>query len=148
VVKTLSKATSGILTIIAHDSVTDWRNGGATNRALTVMLELKAPDRSKQILAATYQNVASPTDAPEAPSNVVSILMDESALQTLSGALTGLLFVQPESTMSQQLQQLFGSTGTPVLVGVDRKPQSADHTGDGLATVLRFKVKIQFVDPV
>jgi hypothetical protein len=129
--------------------VADWLNGGAPNRALTVMLEVKAPDGSKQILAATYQDLAAPTDPPEAPVNVVSIPMDEAALQTLSGALNGLLFVQPESTLSEQLQTLFSSTGTPVLVALDdKRAQSADHTGDGLATVLRFKVKIQFLDPV
>jgi hypothetical protein len=148
VVSAVSKATSGTLTIIAHDTVTDWANGGATNRALTVMLEVKAPDHTKQVLAATYQNIATPTDPPAAPNNVVAIPMDEAALQNLASGLTGLLFVQPESTIAQQLQTLFASTGTPVLVGVDKKPQSVDHTGDGLATVLRFKVKIQFVEPV
>lgn len=35
VVATLSKTIKGTLTIIAHDSVTDWANGGATNQALT-----------------------------------------------------------------------------------------------------------------
>ena len=149
VVKTLSNIIKGTLTIIAHDSVTDWLNGGTPNSALTVMLEVKAPDGSKQILAATYQDTAAPTNPPEAPGNVVAIQMDESALQTVSGALNGLLFVQPESTISEQLQTLFSATGTPVLVGVEeRRAQAADHTGDGLATVLRFKVKIQFLEPV
>jgi len=149
VVTTLSKTIKGTLTILAHDSVTDWLNGGATNHALTVMLEVKAPDGTKQILAATYQDLAAPTNPPEAPSDVVSIQMDESALHTLSGALNGLLFVQPESTLSQQLQTLFNSTGTPVIVAVDdKRAQSADHTGDALATVLRFKVKVQFLEPV
>lgn len=147
VLRTLSNTVKGTLTIIAHDAVTDWLNGGAANQVLTVMLEVRAPDGSRQMLAATYQDLAAPTNPPEASGNVVSIPMDESALQVLSGAANGLLFVQPESTLSQQLQELFGSTGTPVLVGVDRRAQSADHTGDGLATVLRFKVKIQFLDP-
>lgn len=149
VVKTLSNAIKGTLTIIAHDSVTDWLNGGAPNSALTVMLEVKAPDGSKQILAATYQDLGVPTNPPEAPGDVVAIQMDEFALQTVSGALNGLLFVRPESTISEQLQALFGSAGTPVIVGLeDRGAQAADHTGDGLATVLRFKVKLQFLDPV
>jgi hypothetical protein len=52
--KTSSKAIKGTLTLIAHDSVTDWLNGGATNRALTVMLEVKAPGGTRQMLAATY----------------------------------------------------------------------------------------------
>ena len=98
--QTLSKTIKGTLTIIAHDSVTDWLNGGATNRALTLMLEVKAPDGSKQILAATYQDLASPTDPPQALGNVVSIDMDELAVKNLAGAVNGLLFAQPESTIA------------------------------------------------
>ena len=147
VLRTLSNPVKGTLTIIAHDAVTDWLNGGAANQALTVMLEVRAPGGSRQMLAATYQDLAAPTNPPEAPGNVVAIPMDESALQVLSRAVNGLLFVQPESTLGQQLQELFGSTGTPVLVAVDKRAQFADHTGDGLATVLRFKVKVQFLDP-
>ena len=148
VVQPLSNTVKGTLTIIAHDSVTDWANGGATNQALTVMLEVKSPDGVKQMLAATYQDLAQPTNAPQALSNVVAIGMDEFAVQTLSAALNGLLFVQPEATLAAQLQALYGSTGIPAIVVVDRKAQSADHTGDGLATVLRFKVKVQFLEPI
>lgn len=149
VVRTLSNVIKGTLTIIAHDSVTDWLNGGATNRALTLMLEVKAPDGSKQILAATYQDLAAPTNPPEAPGDVVAIPMDESALQTLSGALNGLLFVRPDPTISEHLRSLFGSTGTPAIVAVrEMHVQSVDHSGDDLATVLRFKVKVQFLNPV
>lgn len=144
---TMSKPIKGTLTIIAHDSVTDWKNGGATNRALTVMLEVKAPDGSRQTLAATYQDLATPSNTPAAPADVISILMDEAALQTLSSAASGLRFVQAESTLSQQLQQLFGESGTPVIIAThDKRVESADHTGDGLATVLRFKVKLQFLE--
>jgi hypothetical protein len=148
VVLPLSPAVKGVLTIIAHDAVTDWANGGATNQALTVMLEVRAPNGTQQMLAATYQHLADPTSAPTALSNVVAIDMDEFALANLSEAVTGLLFAQPESTLTQQLQTLFDSEGTPVLVAAtDRQVQSADHTGDGLATVVRFKVKIQFLQP-
>ena len=48
-----------------------------------------------------------------------------------SGAVSGMLFIQPESTLGQQLQALFGSTGTPAIIAVDKRAQSADHTGDG-----------------
>ena len=148
VVQAVTSSIKGVLTIIAHDTVTDWSTGVAGNRALTVMLEVKAPDGTQQMLAATYQNLALPTDPPTAPGAVVAINMDESAVKNLAAAVNGLLFVQPESTLAQQLQTLFGSTGTPALVAVaDRHPQFADHTGDGLATVLRFKVKIQFLAP-
>src|SRR5215467_3102655 len=52
VLRTASRPIPGRLTIIAHDSVTDWLNGGTPNRALTVMLEVRAPDGSRQMLAA------------------------------------------------------------------------------------------------
>src|SRR5262245_37472503 len=150
--KTLSKTIKGKLTLISHDSVTDWLNGlppPPTTKALTVMLEVKAPDGSKQILAATYQDLAVPTDPPQAPSNVVSLPIDEAAVQALASAVGGLVFAQPESTIALQLQTLFSVAGTPVIIEVkDKTVQSADHTGDNLAAVLRFKVKIQFVDPV
>ena len=149
VLEALGKPIKGRLTIVAHDSVTDWKNGGATNAAITVMLEVKAPDGTRQILAATYQNVASPTLPPEAPGEVVAIGMDELAVSNLSSALGGLLFVQPESTLAQRLRDLFGSTGTPVLTGLkESRFEAADHTTDDLATVLRFKVKIQFLEPL
>ena len=146
VVETLSKSIKGTLTIIAHDTVTDWATGNSGNQALTVMLEVKAPDGSAQILSASYQDLVTPTNAPAALSNVVAIGMDEAALKTLAPAVGGLLFVQPESALSTQLQTLFSITGTPVLTAVkDRQVDFADHTGDPLASVLRFKVKIQFV---
>lgn len=140
------KPINGTLTIIAHDAVTDWLNGGATHRALTLLLEVKGPDRSKQMLAATYQNLASPTDPPAAPGDVVAIPLDESAVASLAADVNGLLFARPEATLAQQLQTLFGTTDTPAIVAAQsRKAESADHTGDDLATVLRFKVKLQFL---
>jgi hypothetical protein len=149
VVHALDRPIKGTLTIIAHDSVTDWLNGGATNRALTLLLEVKGPGGEKQMLAATYQNLAEPTEPPSALNNVVSIAMDEGAVKNLASAVNGLVFAQPEATLSQELQTLFGSTGTPVIVDADdKRAEFADRTGDGLATVLRFKVRIQFVEPL
>ncbi len=149
VVQTVGPSLRGTLTIVAHDEVTDWLNGGVTNRALSVLLEVKAPDGSRQLLAATYQDVATPTDPPAAPGNVVAIAMDEFALRNAASAVGGLRFAQPEAALRQQLQALFGTTATPVLVAVDeRRFEFADHTADSLASVLRFKVRIQFVEPL
>lgn len=138
----------GTLTLIAHDSVTDWATGAATHRALTVLLEVKGPDGVRHLLAATYQNLVEPTEPPNAPGDVVAIAMDENALRALAPAVNGLLFAQAESALRAQLQTLFGSTGTPALVAVrDRRVEAADHTGDALATVVRFTVKLQFLAP-
>lgn len=148
VVQAVSKTIKGTLTLIAHDAVTDWATGTATHQALTVLLEVKAPNGTKQLLAATYQNITTPTLPPTAPTDVVAIDMDEAALQSLAAAVTGLAFAQPEAAFAEHLQTLFGTTGTPAIVAVlDRKVDSADHTGDALATVLRFKVKLQFLAP-
>ncbi len=149
VVQALSRPVPGVLTIIAHDSVTDWLTGASGHRAVTILLEVRAPGGSKPLLAATYQDLVLPTEPPQAPSNVIAIGMDELALRALALAPGGLLFVQPESTLAQELQAIFDSTGTPVLAGVNAKQaQSDDHTADGLATVLRMKVKLQFVEPL
>ena len=147
VARPLTNAILGTLTIIAHDSVTDWLVGGGEARALTVLLEVKGQDGSKQMLAATYQDLVEPTNPPSAPTNVISIGMDEAAVKTVGLAPSGLVFVQPETILAQRLQALFGSTGTPVIIATDRRAQSADHTADGLATVVRFKVKVQFLEP-
>lgn len=148
ILKVVSAPISGTLTVIAHDSVTDWRTGAAGNRATTVMLELRAPDRSKQMLAATYQNLIVPTDPPEAPGHIVAIPLDEQAVSFAATGVGGLLFAQPEPTLAEHLKALFASEGTPVIVAAEgRRAELADHRGDGLATVLRFKIKLQFVEP-
>lgn len=153
VVTTVSKKTiGGTLTIISDDLVVDWATGFTSPQALTIMLEVNA-NGTKEILADTYQNLGDPLDlnqvtqAPTAPTNVVAIPMDESAVKGLAGALDGLMFAQPESTIANKLRALFSTTGTPVIVGVKKKSQFADHSAanDALASVLRFKVKIQFV---
>lgn len=158
-VVTVSKKTiKGTLTIISDDLVSDWATGFTSPQALTIMLEVNA-NGSKQILADTYQNMGDPLDltnvtqAPTAPTNVVAIPMDESAVKGLAAALDGLMFAQPENAIATQLRTLFNTTGTPVIVGVKKKSQFSDHSTNDpanptsvlLASVLRFKVKIQFV---
>lgn len=147
--KTLSKTFKGTLTLIADGNVRDWFNGTAGNQALTVMLEVKAPDGSKQILAQTYQDVTNPTNPPEAPMSVVAIPLSETNVQGLASAVSGLVFAQPEGVIASELLTLFSATGTPVIIEAkEKKVELADHTADNLATVLRFKVKLQFVDPI
>ena len=151
VVTTLSKKIKGKLTIIAHDDVRDWANPppGAGNQALTLMLEVKASDGTKQILAATYQDLTFPNNPPQALQDVINQDLSETTVQALGADVTGLMFAQPESVLAQRLQALFSSTGTPVIIAAkDKTTELADHTSDGLATVLRFKVIIQFLDPV
>ena len=148
VVQAVSKTIKGELTLIAHDTVTDWANGSVGNQALTVMLEVKGPDGSREMLAATYQNLATPSFPPTAPSDVVAIDMDEAALQTLAKSVGGLLFARGETAIAQRLQALFASAGTPAIVdALERTTENGDHTGDALATVVRFKVKIPFLTP-
>jgi len=149
VVQTVSPTIKGTLTLIVHDEVTDWAAGTAGNRAVTVLLEVRGPNGGTELLGATYQNLADPTLAPLALSNVIAVEMDEFALRSVAPAVSGLLFAQPESTMTEALQTLFGTSGTPALVAVtDRQVLTADHVLDGLATVVRFKVKLQFLQPV
>jgi hypothetical protein len=148
--KTLSKTFKGTLTLIADGNVRDWLNGTVMgNQALTVMLEVKAPDGTKHILAQTYQDLAFPAGPPQAPLDVIAFDLDETHVKDLNSAVSGLVFAQPEGVIASELQTLFGVTGTPVIIEAkDKKVDFADHTTDNLATVLRFKVKLQFVDPI
>jgi hypothetical protein len=146
---TLSKTIKGKLTLIADANVRDWLNGTAGNQALTVMLEVKAPDGTKQVLAQTYQDLTSPSSAPQALPNVVSIDLNEDNVKNLAADVNGLVFAQPDTVIATQLQTLFSSTGAPVIVEAkDKTVRLADHSTDNLATVLRFKVKLQFLDPL
>jgi hypothetical protein len=146
---TLSKTIKGTLTLIADGNVRDWLNGTSGNQALTVMLEVKAPDGTKQILSQTYQDLASPSSPPQALPNVVSIDLSEDNVKTLAGDVNGLVFAQPDTVIATQLQALFSVSGAPVIVEAkDKTVKLADHTADNLATVLRFKVKLQFLDPL
>lgn len=148
IVDAASKPIRGTATLIAHDAVTDWASGDAGGfQAFTLLLEVRGPDGTRHLLSATYQDLLSPRNPPTAPGNVVVLPLDEIALRDVAPLLGGLLFVQPESRLAQQLQIVFDSNAAPALVVVDRRPQLADHTGDALATVLRFKVQIQFLVP-
>lgn len=148
VVQAVSGTIKGELTLIAHDSVTDWAAGTTGNRSLTVLLEVRGP-AGTALLAATYQNLADPTLAPLAPTNVVAFEMDEATLRDAVPAIGGLLFAQPEARLAEQLQTLYGQTGTPALVAItDKQVLAGDHVDDELATVVRLKVKIQFLKPV
>jgi hypothetical protein len=147
VVDATTKAIHGTVTVIAHDAVTDWSTGRADAQALTLLLEVRSPDGTKQLLAATYQDLVAPQNPPSAPGNTIVLPMDEVALRDVTPLLSGLLFLQPEAQLAEQLRTIFGTTGTPALILTDKKPQLADHTGDPLATVLRFKVQIQFLVP-
>lgn len=147
VVDAVSNLIRGTLTLIAHDAVTDWSTGQAGNQALTLLLELRGPAGTRELLAATYQDLALPTNPPTAPGQVVVLPMDEGGLQELASGVSGLLYVQPESALADHLRTLFGSTGTPALVLTDRRVQLADHRGDALATVVRFKMRMQFLTP-
>jgi hypothetical protein len=147
VVVTTTKPIRGTVTVVAHDAVTDWSNGRADAQALTLLLEVRSPDGTKQLLSATYQDLLAPRNPPSAPGSSIVLPMDELALRDVAPLLSGLLFLQPEAQLAEQLKTIFGTTGTPALILTDKKPQLADHTGDPLATVLRFKVQIQFLAP-
>lgn len=147
VIVTDGRPISATLTVIAHDAVTDWSTGESGNQALTLLLEARGPDGTRELLSATYQDLLSPRLPPTAPGNVLVLPMDETALRDLAPVVSGLLFVQPESRLAAELQRVFGSSAAPALVFTDRRVQLADHTGDALATVVRFKVRIQFLAP-
>jgi hypothetical protein len=59
------------------------------------------------------------------------------------------LLESPTSTIAQELRDLFGVTGTPVVVDVKPSPilqTSHNGNGDPLGSAVRFKVTMQFVN--
>jgi hypothetical protein len=66
------------------------------------------------------------------------------------GMLTALFLLEsPTSTLVQELRDLFGVTGTPVVVDVKPRPiVQTPHGGNGnsLGSAVRFRVKMRFVN--
>jgi hypothetical protein len=145
----VSKNITGTLTVIYDDFVLDWAasaGGSAVGgpKALTLMLEVKV-DGTTHLLAETYQNTADVTLDPAIDADVMAFPIDESLL--VGESLAGLQNAHPEiTTMAPKLRELFGAPANsiPLLVGFSKKQVTDDHTGDGLGTVARTKVKLRF----
>lgn len=151
----------GTLTLIVDDDVSHY---DGTESVLNVVgvagtLEVRHAERT-QIHAQLWQNldgdtfetlVAALQAGPEIASNVgidrrltEQELADEAAL--LPELIDAFLFQSPDSELADAVREQLGVEGTPVVVKV-RRVEYFDRLGDGLASVVRLKVKFKFLEP-
>jgi hypothetical protein len=133
--------------------------------AATVLLEIKDKGET-HLLAQTYQNLeghdfTSLTDALRAGpflADTGSPVSNRRAAEfRLNEALTDdpfpsilddFLFEEGDSEMADAVRALFGVTGRPIVAEVPKHAafvERSDHVADGLASLVRLKVKIRFV---
>jgi hypothetical protein len=158
---------SAILTLIVDDYAHNFVDSDSCNRAATVMLEAKG-----RRVAQTYLCLRD-DHFPELEFLRTEIglknSVDGTALSILNRLLFRGAFVQPDdepelqedaADLAQALRDLAGKPGTPIIatavpvvVGTPKRTRNKDLTdhsgsGDKVASVLRLRVKIQFViDP-
>lgn len=132
--------------------------------SVTALVEVKFRGK-KYLLSQTYQNlegsdwsalVAAMQQGPFiADTGVSNRRVTESQLNSAvtmdsptTNILDDLLWQSGDSEMVSELRAIFGVTGTPVVVSTPLSLAAIDHTphgADGLASVVRMKVKVRFV---
>jgi hypothetical protein len=145
---------SAEMLIIADDNVSQPDEAQTIQNAVAVTVVFNFG--KKGILSQTYQNLSA-TDLSsivEAPTDTFGVGLSEALVRDqaelrLDGKakiVNDLLFRPQDDDLAERLRAMFSSLGTPVIVKVGSVSVS-DHLGDGLATVLRLKVKGSFVAP-
>ncbi len=145
---------SAVMTMIADNNVSAL-DGSQTIQnavALTVIIDLG----KRGVLSQTYQDLSG-TDLStitSAPRDTFGVAIDEQRLVSetdtdirLDGKepiVNDLLFRPQDPELADALRAIFGATGTPVVTKVS-SVSLTDRGADGLATVLRLKVKGGFV---
>jgi len=143
---------SAVMTMIADNNVSAL-DGSQTIQnaiALTVIIDL-----GKQgVLSQTYQNLTGTelNDLTLPPRDSFGVAIDEQRLESetelrpdgKAAIVNDLLFRPQDEELSDALRAIFNATGTPVVTKVS-SVSLTDRRTDGLATVLRLKVKGAFV---
>jgi len=143
---------SAVMTMIADDHVSAL-DGSQTIQnaiALTVIIDLG----KKGVLSQTYQNLTGTelSALASAPRDTFGVAIDEQRLQLetelrpdgKAAIVNDLLFRPQDPELADALRAIFNATGIPVVTKVS-SVDLTDHQTDGLATVLRLKVKGAFV---
>jgi hypothetical protein len=143
---------SAVMTMIADNNVSAL-DGSQTIQnaiALTVIIDLG----KRGVLSQTYQNLTGTelSDLASAPRDTFGVALDEQRLEAetelrpdgKAAIVNDLLFRPQDSELADALRAIFNATGVPVVTKVSSVDLS-DHQTDGLATVLRLKVKGAFV---
>lgn len=143
---------SAVMTIIADNNVSAL-DGSQTIQnaiALTVIIDLG----KRGVLSQTYQNLTGTelSDLASAPRDTFGVALDEQRLEAetelrpdgKAAIVNDLLFRPQDPELADALRAIFNATGVPVVSKVS-SVDLTDHQTDGLATVLRLKVKGAFV---
>src|SRR5262249_36342322 len=137
---------SAVMTIIADNNVSGFDNTQPIQNAIAVTVVIDLGKRG--VLSQTYQNLSSLTSAPVDTHGIPideQRLKDETDLRDGKAAIVNdLLFRPQDSEIADALRAIFNTTGTPVVTKVG-SVSLIDRRADGLATVLRLKVKGGFV---
>jgi hypothetical protein len=148
-----SASFSGVMLIIVDENVSQLDGSQSIQDAvaLTVVFDFG----KKGILSQTYQNIAtSLADLESGPTDTFGVTMNEQTLRSeaqlrpdgKAKIVNDLLFRPQDTTLADALRAMFSPVGgTPVILKVGSVTLQ-DHP-DGLATVLRLKVKGAFVAP-
>jgi hypothetical protein len=133
--------------------------------AATAILEFKHQGE-KHVLAQTYQNLAGDTleelvtalkegpflaDGEVSGRRIAEFRLDDALTPGVSPSLfESFLFQGGDNEMSEAIRTIFGVTGKPIVASTPEDlsvVEHFDHSGeeDGLASLVRFKVKIRFV---
>ena len=143
---------SAVMTMIADNNVSAL-DGSQTIQnaiALTVIIDLG----KRGALSQTYQNLSGTelSDLTSPPTDTFGVALDEQRLESetelrpdgKAAIVNDLLFRPQDQELADALRAIFNATGVPVVTKVSSVALT-DHRTDGLATVLRLKVKGGFV---
>jgi hypothetical protein len=143
---------SAVMTLIADNNVSalDGTQTIQNAIAVTVVIDLG----KKGVLSQTYQNLSGTdlSDLATAPTDTFGVALDEQRLQSetelrpdgKAAIVNDLLFRPQDDELADALRTIFDATGIPVVTKVSSLSLT-DRRADGLATVLRLKVKGGFV---
>lgn len=143
---------SAVMTLIADNNVSalDGTQTIQNAIAVTVVIDLG----KKGVLSQTYQNLSGTnlSDLATAPTDTFGVALDEQRLQSetdlrpdgKAAIVNDLLFRPQDDELADALRTIFNATGIPVVTKVSSLSLT-DRRADGLATVLRLKVKGGFV---
>jgi hypothetical protein len=143
---------SAIMTLIADDNVSALDGSQTIQNAIAVTVLI---DLGKHgVLSQTYQNLTGTdlSDLASAPRDTFGVGLDEQRLESetelrpdgKAAIVNDLLFRPQDDELADALRTIFNATGIPVVTKVSSLSLT-DRRADGLATVLRLKVKGAFV---
>jgi hypothetical protein len=143
---------SAIMTMVADNNVSAFDGSQTIQNAIAVTVIIDLGKRG--ILSQTYQNLSGTelSDLASAPTDTFGVAIDEQRLESetelrpsgKAAIVNDLLFRPQDGELADALRAIFNATGTPVVTKVSSLSLTDQRT-DGLATVLRLKVKGAFV---